>query len=142
VNRILLFFSLCSVAGAGCAQTAELLPNALPSGAIPGWVKLDRGALAEDRVAQAREQVQLAMLTAELNAKPPAEARDRYPGNSNRLGPIEAYRYDGPTNPQAPKVTDAPPPGLARPSVKAGAWKVSMPNIRAHAARLVLQRSF
>jgi hypothetical protein len=139
MKRTLLGVALSAMAGACWAQT----PALVELGTIPSWVKLDGAALAEDRVAESEEQVQLATLTRELNIAHPVATADRYPGHRSHFGPVDAYRYDErPLNPQMPKATDTPPPTLARPSVEAAGWKVSMPSIRAHAARLLLQRSF
>jgi hypothetical protein len=139
MKRTLLCFALLSVAGACLGQT----PQPIVLDAIPSWVKLDRAVFAEDRVAESDERTQLATLTRELNAHPKASP-DLYPGHSSRFGPVEAYRYDErPVTPQVPKSTDTPPPAsLNRPSIEAAGWKVSMPNVRTHSARLLLQRTF
>jgi hypothetical protein len=139
MKRTLLCFALTAVAGACAAQT----PGRFDLGTIPSWVRLDKAAFADDRIAESEERLQVATLTREINVLPQFEPKDRYPGHSSRFGPIDAYRYDErPVNPQVPKSTDTPPPSLMRPSVEAAGWKVSMPNIRAHTARLLLQRSF
>jgi hypothetical protein len=139
MKRTLLCFALMAVAGVCCAQS----PAPAEFGTIPSWVKLDKTAFADDRAGDTEERMQLATLTHELNSRTRIDSPDRYPGHGSRFGPVEAYRYDErPVNSQVPKATDAPPPGLARPSVEAAGWKVSMPSIRAHAARLLLQRSF
>jgi hypothetical protein len=138
MQRTLLCFALTTIAGACWAQSPELIEL----GTIPSWVKLDKAVFTDDRVAENDERMQLATLTRELNVRP-RQSADRYPGHSSRFGPVDAYRYDERTvNPQVPKATDTPPPSLVRPSVEAAGWKVSMPSIRAHAARLLLQRSF
>jgi hypothetical protein len=139
MNRTLVCFAFTAVAGVCSAQT----PAPTGFSAIPSWVRLDKAAFAEDRVPVSEERVQLATLTRDLNVRPQVVSPDRYPGHDSRFGPVEAYRYDErPVSPQVPKATDAPPPSLARPTVEAAGWKVSMPNIRSHAARLLLQRSF
>ena len=140
MKRTLLYIALTMSGGACWAQTPETVVDLSE---IPSWVRLDKAMLVEDRLPESEESAQLATLTREVNVHPDTESRDRYPGHGSRFGPVEAYRYDGrPVNPQTPKPTDSPPPSLARPSVEAAGWKVSMPNIRAHAARLLLQRSF
>ena len=139
MKRTLLCFALTAITGGCWAQSPELVEL----GTIPSWVKLDKATFAEDRGAESGQGLQLATLTQELNARPRAESPDRYPGHSSRFSPVPAYRYDErPLNPQVPKAAEAPPPSLARPSVEAAGWRVSMPSVRAHAARLLLQRSF
>jgi hypothetical protein len=112
--------------------------------AIPSWVKIDRGALEESTALKNSTDHRLIAEIQEDIRQPVREPAYFHQQSAGRFSSLYARNMtQPPANPAAPRESDKPPELDGKPSLTTGnGWRVTMPNIRRNAAKLLLQRKF
>jgi hypothetical protein len=133
-----LFALLC--ASAARAQERDVY------GAVPSWVKVDRSVFEEGATLRnSTDQRVLAEIQEDVR-QPVHEPAYSHQANSGRFSSLARNMETPLSNSSSaafPKASDRPPENDGRPAVTtASGWRVSMPNVRRNAARMLLQRKF